>query len=182
MSPSPISVRQYFARLRDPRLNRRKRHLLIDTIVIALCAVICGANDWQQVAAFAKRRLAWLKTFLALGNGIPSHDTLERAFGRLDPAAFLACFQQRVAALARSLEVGHIAIDGKTLRRSGNAPKGRAPLHVVSAWATQCHLTLTVQRYGRIFSGRLSPRIGGAQPGGQSHDRTAIGCLGACVG
>ena len=142
MSPSPISVQRYFARLRDPRINRRKRHLLIDTIVIALCAVICGANDWQQVAAFAKRRLAWLKTFLALGNGIPSHDTLERVFDRIDPAAFLACFQQWVTALAQSLGVGHIAIDGKTLRRSGNGPKGWAPLHIVSAWATQCHLTL----------------------------------------
>jgi predicted transposase YbfD/YdcC len=142
MSTSPVSVQRYFARLRDPRLNRRKRHLLIDIIVIALCAVICGANDWQEVVTFAKRRLGWLKTFLALPNGIPSHDTLERVFDRIDPNAFLACFQQWVAALAQSLDVGHIAIDGKTLRRSGNGPKGWAPLHVVSAWATQCHLTL----------------------------------------
>jgi predicted transposase YbfD/YdcC len=142
MATSPISVQRYFARLRDPRLNRRKRHLLIDIIVITLCAVICGANDWQEVATFATRRLDWLRTFLALPNGIPSHDTLERVFDRVDPKAFLACFQQWVAALAPSLEVGHIAIDGKSLRRSGNGPKGWAPLHVVSAWATQCHLTL----------------------------------------
>jgi predicted transposase YbfD/YdcC len=142
MAISAISVQRYFARLRDPRLNRRKRHLLIDIIVIALCGVICGANDFQQIATFGRRRKAWLQTFLALPNGIPSHDTLERVFDRLDPQAFQACFRQWVEALAQSLDLGHIAIDGKALRHSGNAPKGWAPLHVVSAWATQCHLTL----------------------------------------
>jgi predicted transposase YbfD/YdcC len=142
MTTSAISVQRYFARLRDPRLNRRKRHLLIDIIVITLCGVLCGADDFQRVAAFGRRRKDWLQTFLALPNGIPSHDTLERVFDRLDPQAFQACFRQWVEALAQSLDLGHIAIDGKALRRSGNAPKGWAPLHVVSAWATQAHLTL----------------------------------------
>jgi len=142
MATSTISVQRYFARLRDPRLNRRKRHQLIDIIVITLCGVICGADDFQQVAAFGRRRKDWLQTFLALPNGIPSHDTLERVFDRLDPQAFQACFRLWVEALARDLDLGHIAIDGKTLRRSGNAPKGWAPLHVVSAWASQCHLSL----------------------------------------
>jgi predicted transposase YbfD/YdcC len=142
MTTSAISVQRYFARLRDPRLNRRKRHLLLDIIVITLCGVICGADDFQQVAAFGRRRKDWLQTFLALPNGIPSHDTLERVFDRLDPQAFQGCFRQWVEALAQSLGLGHIAIDGKALRRSGNVPKGWAPLHVVSAWATQAHLTL----------------------------------------
>jgi predicted transposase YbfD/YdcC len=142
MAISAFSVQRYFARLRDPRLNRRKRHLLIDIIVIALCGVICGANDFQQIATFGRRRKAWLQTFLALPNGIPSHDTLERVFDRLDPQAFQACFRQWVEFLAQSLDLGHIAIDGKALRHSGNAAKGWALLHVVSAWATQCHLTL----------------------------------------
>jgi predicted transposase YbfD/YdcC len=142
MTTSAISVQRYFARLRDPRLKRRKRHLLIDIIVITLCGVICGADDFQQVAAFGRRRKDWLQGFLALPNGIPSHDTLERVFDRLDPQAFQACFRQWVEALAKSLDLGHIAIDGKALRRSGNAPKGWAPLHVVSAWATRAHLTL----------------------------------------
>jgi predicted transposase YbfD/YdcC len=142
MALSPLSVTRYFARLRDPRLNRRKRHRLLDIIVIALCAVICGANDWQQIAAFGKRRHTWLRTLLALPNGIPSHDTFERVFDRLDPAAFLACFQQWVEALAHGLGLKHVAIDGKTLRHSGNAAKGLGPLHLVSAWATECHLTL----------------------------------------
>jgi predicted transposase YbfD/YdcC len=142
MATSAISVQRYFARLRDPRINRRKRHLLIDIIVITLCAVICGANDWQEVAAFGRRRKDWLQMFLALPNGIPSHDTLERVFDRLDPQAFQACFRLWVQALAQALDLGHIAIDGKALRHSGNTPKGWAPLHVVSAWATRCHLTL----------------------------------------
>src|ERR1051326_3254442 len=136
MATSATSIRGYFAHLRDPRINRRKRHLLIDIIAIALCGVICGADDWQAIATFARRRKAWLQTFLALPNGLPSHDTLGRVFDRLDPAAFLACFQQWVGAIARSLDLGHIAIDGKSLRHSGSAAKGWAPLHVVSAWAT----------------------------------------------
>jgi predicted transposase YbfD/YdcC len=142
MATSLLSVTHYFARLRDPRREHLKQHLLIDIIVIALCGVICGANDWQQVVTVARRRRAWLQTFLELPNGIPSHDTLERVFDRIDPGAFQACFRQWVEALAHTLGLGHIAIDGKTLRHSGNTPKGWRPLHVVSAWATQCHLTL----------------------------------------
>lgn len=142
MTSSLLSVTRYFSRLQDPRRNHLKKHRLIDIISIALCAVICGANDWPQVATFARERRAWLQTFLGLPNGIPSHDTFERVFDRLDPHAFQACFRRWVEALARSLDLGHIAVDGKTLRHSGNAPKGWAPLHLVSAWATACHLSL----------------------------------------
>jgi predicted transposase YbfD/YdcC len=142
MSLSAPSITRYFRRLRDPRRQHLKRHLLIDVIVIAICGVICGANDWQQVATFARKRRAWLETFLELPNGIPSHDTLERVFDRLDPQAFQACFRQWVEALADTLGVKHIAIDGKTLRHSGNALKGWKPLHIVSAWATACQLSL----------------------------------------
>jgi predicted transposase YbfD/YdcC len=141
MTPS-LSVARYFRPLRDPRRNHRKKHLLIDIVVITLCAVIAGANDWQQVATFARRRQPWLKTFLQLPNGIPSHDTFERVFDRLDPQIFQICFRRWVEALAHTLGVGHIAIDGKTLRHSGNAPKGWKPLHLVSAWASACHLSL----------------------------------------
>ena len=142
MARSPLAVTTYFRRLRDPRLNRRKLHLLMDIIVIALCAVIAGANDWQQIVTFARRRHDWLRTFLALPNGIPSHDTFERVLDRLNPQAFLACFQQWVEALAHGLGLKHVAIDGKTLRGSGNTVKALGPLHVVSAWATECHLSL----------------------------------------
>jgi predicted transposase YbfD/YdcC len=142
MALSPLSIMRFFRPLRDPRRNHLKRHLLIDIIVIALCAVICGANDWQQVVTFAHHRRPWLQGFLGLPNGIPSHDTFERVFDRLDPQAFQACFRRWVAALAQTLDLKHIAIDGKTLRHSGNAAKGWTPLHLVSAWATQCHLSL----------------------------------------
>jgi len=142
MAMSAFAVTRFFSRLRDPRRQHLKRHLLLDIIVIAICAVIANANDWQQVVTFARRRRTWLATFLQLPNGIPSHDTFERVFERLDPQAFQACFNHWVEALARNLGLGHIAIDGKTLRRSGHAPKGWKPLHIVSAWASEAHLSL----------------------------------------
>ena len=137
-----ISVANYFRPLRDPRRNHLKKHLLIDIIVIALCAVIAGAQDWQQVATFAREFRPWLESFLGLPNGIPSHDTFERVFDRLDPQAFQTCFRRWIEALAHSLGLKHIAIDGKTLRHSGNTVKGWKPLHLVSAWASEHHLSL----------------------------------------
>jgi predicted transposase YbfD/YdcC len=137
-----LTLKRHFAKLKDPRLNRRKRHLLIDIIVIAICAVICGCNTWQEIEVFGQRRHDWLRKFLRLPNGIPSHDTFERVFDRLDPQAFQACFHQWVQALVETRRGQHIAIDGKTLRSSGHAGSGLGPLHVVSAWATACHLTL----------------------------------------
>jgi predicted transposase YbfD/YdcC len=139
---SPLAVTKHFARLRDPRINRRKRHLLIDIIVIALCAIICGANDWQQIVTVARGREDWLRTFLTLPNGIPSHDTFERVFERIEPQAFLGCFQRWVEAVTHGLGLKHVAIDGKTLRHSGSTAKAFRPLHLVSAWATECQLSL----------------------------------------
>ena len=121
MAMSAFAVSRFFSRLRDPSRRHLRRHHLIDIIVIAICAVIAGADDWQQIVTFARHRRAWLQTFLSLPSGIPSHDTFERVFERLDPAAFQACFQQWVEALARTLGLGHLAIDGKACRHSGNA-------------------------------------------------------------
>jgi predicted transposase YbfD/YdcC len=137
---TPLTIQHHFRKLKDPRINRHKRHLLLDVIVIALCAVLCGAKDWQQIEAFGKQRLDWLRGFLKLPNGIPSHDTLERVFDRVDPRAFHRCFQGWVAAIAETLNIKHIAIDGKTLRGSGSKKLGT--LHLVSAWATEHHLSL----------------------------------------
>jgi len=142
MATPALSVCRFFLPLRDPRRHHRRKHLLIDIVVIALCAVISGADDWQQVVAFGRGRRDWLKTFLRLPHGIPSHDTFERVFDRLDPAAFQACFQRWIEVLARQLQLRHIAIDGKTLRGSRNGPKGWKALHLVSAWATDCQLSL----------------------------------------
>jgi predicted transposase YbfD/YdcC len=135
-----LAVKHYFRSLKDPRRRHRRRHLLGDIIVIAICAVVCGANDWKQIATFAQKRLPWLKRFLELPNGIPSHDTFERVFARIDPLAFQACFRAWITAVCESLDVKHIAIDGKTLRRSGSA--ALKPLHVVSAWATANQIIL----------------------------------------
>ena len=142
MTTAPLAITCHFRRLRDPRRNHRKRHRLLDIIVTALCAVIAGANDWQQIATFAAQRREWLQTFLDLPNGTPSHDTFERVFIRLNPQAFLGCFQQWIKALTAGLGLNHVAIDGKTLRHSGNARLDFGPLHLVSAWATACHLSL----------------------------------------
>jgi predicted transposase YbfD/YdcC len=139
---APLSIRRHFARLRDPRLNRRRRHELLDLLVIALCAVIAGANNWQQIEAFGKRRRDWLGKFLALPNGIPSHDTFERVFQRLCPDAFQRCFLGWLRAMHAQVGGDHFAIDGKTLRHSGSPANGLGPLHLVSVWATQANLTL----------------------------------------
>lgn len=135
-----LTIEHHFRKLKDPRINRHKKHQLLDIIIIALCAVICGAEDWQQIATFGRERRDWLKRSLALSNGIPSHDTFERVFDRIDPRAFHQCFQSWVAALADKLKIKHIAIDGKTLRGSGSDKLGA--LHLVSAWATEQHLSL----------------------------------------
>jgi predicted transposase YbfD/YdcC len=137
---TPLTIKHHFRKLKDPRIDRHKRHLLLDIIVIALCAVLCGAKDWQQVETFGQQRFAWLRRFLQLPNGIPSHDTFERVFDRIDPRAFQQGFQSWVAAIAEKLDIKHIAIDGKTLRGSGSGKLG--PLHLVSAWATEQHLSL----------------------------------------
>lgn len=138
--PRDLSIPKYFAPLKDPRRVHRRLHLLQDIIVIALCATIAGAKDWQEIALFGRKRLAWFQGFLQLPHGLPSHDTLERVFARLNPRAFQACFRNWVAALQQALKLKHIAIDGKTLRSSGSAVLG--PLHLVSAWATAQRLSL----------------------------------------
>jgi predicted transposase YbfD/YdcC len=135
-----LSIPQYFAQLKDPRRSHRRLHQLQDILVIALCAVIAGAQDWQQIETFGRKRRDWLGRFLALPNGIPSHDTFARVFNRLKPQAFQACFREWVQAVTAALRIKHVAIDGKTLRGSGSAKLG--PLHLVSAWATAQHLSL----------------------------------------
>ena len=137
---TPLAIKHHFRKLKDPRIKRHKRHLLPNIIVIALCAVLSGAKDWQQIESFGKRRLDWLCRFLTNLTEVPSHDTFERVFDRIDPRAFHQCFQSWVAAIAEKLNIKHIAIDGKTLRGSGSNKLG--PLHLVSAWATEQYLSL----------------------------------------
>ena len=140
MSQPHLTIKKYFRKLKDPRLNRRKLHLLLDIIVIAICGVISGCDDWQQIEMFGRSRGDWFKKFLRLPNGTPSHDTFERVFDRLDPQAFQACFRAWMQALHEVLGLCQIAIDGKTLRGSGRGDL--KDLHLVSAWATANSLTL----------------------------------------
>lgn len=135
-----IAIKQHFAKLKDPRRKHGRQHLLMDIIVIAICAVISGADTWQEVETFAREREEWLRTFLDLPGGIPSHDTFERVFDRLDPIAFQRCLRSWMAALRGLLPVDHISIDGKSLRGSRRGELG--PLHLVSAWATALQLHL----------------------------------------
>lgn len=140
MAEQVLSLPFCFQSLKDHRVTGRCDHLMIDIVSIAICAVICGADDWQHIEAFGKKRHDWLKRFLKLPNGIPSHDTFERFFQRLDPIAFQRCFSTWAQHLAKSLGWRHIAIDGKTLRGSGG--KLTKALHLVSAWASDTHLSL----------------------------------------
>lgn len=109
---------EYFSCIEDPRIERRKRHLLIDIIAIAICAVISGADHWIDIEAYAQEKEEWLKTFLELPNGIPSHDTIARVFFRLDPTQFQQAFLSWIETLKKQLPGEVIAIDGKTLRGS----------------------------------------------------------------
>jgi predicted transposase YbfD/YdcC len=152
IQPPDLSIPKFFRKLKDPRRAHRRLHLLQDILVIALCAVIAGAQDWQEVETFGRKRRDWLKRFLELPNGIPSHDTFERVFDRLRPQAFQACFRDWVQAVQEALRIKHIAIDGKTLRGSGTARLG--PLHLVSAWATAQRLSL-----GQVAVGDKSNEI-----------------------
>jgi predicted transposase YbfD/YdcC len=131
----------HFASLKDPRIERTKRHKLLDIIIIAICGTICGADGWVEIEQFGKEKEEWLKTFLELPNGIPSHDTFGRVFAHLDPVEFERCFFEWVQSMSEKVE-GVIAIDGKTSRRSHDKTKGKKALHMVSAWSVENRLVL----------------------------------------
>ena len=139
---APRGLLRAFAQLKDPRVNRTKRHSLPDILAIAICGIICGANGWTQVAKFGRCKRKWFGTFLELPNGIPSHDTFGRVFAALDPAAFEECFMKWVNALATASAGRLIAIDGKTIRRSLDAANGKAAIHMVNAWCQANHMVL----------------------------------------
>ena len=134
-------IAEAFAGLPDPRVDRGKKHLLGDILAISLCAVVAGADSWEEVEAFGEAKQDWLKRFLALPNGVPSHDTFHRVFARLDPDKFAACVADWLAGACEATGLRHVAVDGKSVRAS---PKGTfsGRLHLVSAWATEQRLIL----------------------------------------
>jgi len=141
-TPIPLSILHHFAALQDPRVERTRDHHLLDIVAISLCAVICGANNWVAIALWGRANHDWLKTFLALPGGIPAHDTFGRVFALLDPEPFANYFSNWMAAVCARLGLKQVAIDGKALRRCHDRGKGKAALHLVSAWAVENGLTL----------------------------------------
>src|ERR1044072_5362121 len=125
-----------------PGAPRRCDHQLIDILVIAAIAVIACAESWEDIELYGRSKLAWLKTFLALPNGIPSHDTFRRVFMLIDPDAFEGCFARWAQSLTSKVEREVVAIDGKTVRRSASRRHNHGPLHLVSAWASDQGLVL----------------------------------------
>jgi predicted transposase YbfD/YdcC len=128
------SISRYFNNLTDPRKDN-KRHKLIDIITIAICGVICNADNYEHIVEFGQSKYEWLKEFLELPHGIPSADTFERVFSRIDPKEFKACFMQWIQAICQLINGEVIAVDGKTLRRSHDQSNGKSSIHMLSAWA-----------------------------------------------
>lgn len=141
-----LRIVEHFSALEDPRIERTKEHLLIDIVTIAICAVICGADDWVEVAAVGRGKESWFRQFLRLPHGIPSHDTFWRVFRALDPLQFETCFLGWVREVMQLTDGEIVAIDGKTLRHSYDRTSHKAAIHMVSAWATQNHLVLAQRK------------------------------------
>ena len=134
MNQQPSIIISHFQYITDFRIERTKKHKLIDIIFIALCAMICGYDSWDEMELFAKAKIDWFKKYLDLPNGIPSHDTIRRVFMYIDPKAFEQCFIQWIQQLNISTQGKIVAIDGKTLKGSHNRCKGKKAIHMVNAW------------------------------------------------
>jgi len=142
MSLTPIGpIVFYFSEVEDPRSDN-KRHLLVDIIVIAICAAICGADTWTDVELFGQSKERWFRTFLELPHGIPSHDTFSRVFALIDAEQFQESFRNWIAAVEERTEGEIIALDGKQLRRSHDKAEEKKAIYMVSAWASENSMVL----------------------------------------
>jgi predicted transposase YbfD/YdcC len=142
LSDGLVTFHHHFRDLDDPRVERTRRHPLINIAFIAVCAVLSGANSFAAIHEFGTDRRAWLVRFLDLTNGIPCEDTFRRVLARLDPAAFEKALLSWMQAVQEITESRLVAIDGKTLRGSYNRRDGKAAIHMVSAWASENTLSL----------------------------------------
>ncbi len=141
LKKKPI-ILDIFSKIKDPRVDRRKKHILSEIIVLAICAVVAGSDDWVGVEEFGIDRHDWFKQFLSLPNGIPSHDTFGRVFSLISPTEFEACFLEWISLLRFKIPGETVAIDGKSLRRSHDEKNGKSAIHMVSAWASENTLVL----------------------------------------
>jgi predicted transposase YbfD/YdcC len=131
------SIVEHFRTLKDPRIERTKKHHLLDILVIALCTLLTGGEGFQDMELFGKSKRAWLQTFLALPHGIPSHDTFGRVFARLNPQRFQECFLAWTRAVAQLTQGALVSLDGKTVKASFDRATASSPLHMVSAWCSE---------------------------------------------
>ena len=136
------SFLEHFATLNDPRIERSKEHLLKDIIAIAILAIISGADGWVAIEAYGNAKYEWLKSFLELPNGIPSHDTFSRVFALIEPQQFQEGFLSWVNSIVKELKLEVIAIDGKTMKQSYDRNARQKALHIVSAWSSSHQLVL----------------------------------------
>jgi predicted transposase YbfD/YdcC len=136
------SLHFHLSSIVDPRVERTLDHSLLDILMISVCAILCGAEGFADFERFGNAKIEWLSTFLKLPNGIPSHDTFGRVFAAINPRQFSQCFSNWTKELRKSLKGEIVAIDGKTLRRSHSRSKGKAAIHMVSAWAHENQLVL----------------------------------------
>lgn len=136
------AIEKHFGQITDPRVERTKEHKLVDIIAIALCAVICGAENWVDVELYGNSKLAWLAAFLELPHGIPSHDTFGRVFRRIDAQEFQKVFFEWVIAVNELIQGQIVNIDGKCLRSSDDKGIGKRAIYMVSAWASENEIVL----------------------------------------
>ena len=139
---SQKSLKFHFSLITDPRVKRSQAHSFSDILMISICALLCGAETFVDFERFGKAKQEWLASFLALTNGIPSHDSFGRVFALMDPRQFSECFTRWTRGIRASLPAEIVAIDGKTLRRSHDRGNGKEPIHMVSAWARENGLVL----------------------------------------
>lgn len=133
---------EHFSELQDPRIERKKLHALMDIVVLTVCAVVSGAEGWEAIAEFGHAKLDWLRRFIPLKNGVPSHDCIAYVISRLSPEGFRRCFMSWTEGVREKTMGEVIAVDGKTARGSRDRAKNRNPLHMVSAWADANRLVL----------------------------------------
>ena len=131
-----------FGKIKDPRQETKVKHKLLDCVILTLAGVICGAEMWEQIEGFGHARYDYLQAYLDLPNGIPSHDTIRRVMGIIDPKQLNKCYQEWISTIIPQNKGDMIAIDGKTVCGSGNKGKGIKPIHMVSAWSNRSGMTL----------------------------------------
>jgi predicted transposase YbfD/YdcC len=143
MPKKPLeAIEEHFSKVTDPRKDRTKEHKRIEIIAIAICAIICGAEGWTDIENFGNSKEHWLKTFLELPNGIPSHDTFGRVFGMIDAQQFQLAFWEWVWAVNDIVQNQIVNIDGKCLRGSDDRRLGKRAIYMVSAWAAENEIVL----------------------------------------